>query len=824
MSYHLKRTVALILILLLVAAPVIGASAQSAYIINSAVKLQMGDNTLTLDTSAVTTIYKFTPSEVGIFTFTASDPNALVGYWGAGSFFVSDQTVDKSSTLEVSHKNVGPSIMVGISGVESCTLTITREDDASIVVEPEWEDYENVANVTQFTLPTTVSLSPVNVTNKTINTAVMGSDGYYHLDSADGPLLIADLGHATMSLKAMQSYGQIKRYYYDEDGNVIQKLNFYNAMEEYFAAADGTMHPVTEDIKKVLIDMGEVKGWYDPNVYGGFYMFEGYTVDPAEAWMFVCYSMRECPIAHIEAVEPGCHYNGNIEYWYCSKCGDYWTDAACTQVTNSKNVILPAYGSDLIQHVEAAEPVCHQFGNVEYWYCPECDSYFLDSAFTVISNRLSVRLPAENELTYVSGVPATYEADGMQEYWYCADCDAVFADAAGTQLTNRENLVVPALSGIQILAHPATVTAAVGETVTFTVVAEGNSLTYKWEYSQNGLGWFSSSSSFLGYNTNAMSVPVTAIRNGFQYRCVITAADGTREISGAAVLNVEPPALQITAQPESQTAVAGDSVVFRVTASGEDLVYRWQYSKNGIGWFNSSSTFVGNNTAAMTVPATLARNGFRYRCIVTNASGYKVISDAALLTVEEAAEVTILTHPNDQAIIAGKDAVFTVSASDPNVTYRWVYSKNGIGWFTCTAFDGKDSDTLTVPATIARNGFYYRCVITTADGKQLTSNVAVLTVQPKAPVTILTQPTDQSVAVGDSAVFTVSVSESNVTYRWQYSKNGTGWFDCTVFEGKASDTLIVPGTNVRNGFYYRCVIVTEDGDKLISDVAQLNVG
>jgi len=726
MPVYFKRAVALLLVMLFAFVPIFqSAGAQSAYIVDSSVKLQKGENALTLNPNAVTTIYKFTPSEAGIFTFTASDPAALVGYWGAGSFFVSDQTADKTSTLEFNHKNVGPSIMIGISGVDSCTLTISYREDTEAVVELEWEDYQNVANVSKFKLPTTVSLSPVNVTNKAINTAVLGSDGYYHLDKADGPLLIVDLGHATMSLKAMQSYGQIKRYYYDEDGNVIQKLNFYNAMEEYFAAADGTYYPVTEDIKKVLVDMGEVKGWYDPDVYGGFYMFEGYDVDPDEAWMFVCYSMRECPIAHIEAVAPGCHYDGNIEYWYCSKCGDYWTDAACTMVTNSKSVILPAFGSENVQHFEAADAACHQFGYVEHWYCPDCDGFFLDEACTLITNRLSVRIAPENVLTYVPGVPATYESNGMQEYWYCHECDAVFADSAGIQLTNRLNLVIPMLSGVQILKQPENITAKIGDFAVFSVAAEGQALTYKWQYSKNGSAWYSSSSTFTGYNTAAMTVPVTSVRNGFRYRCVITSSDGTSVVSESAMLMLPAPALQILDQPTTQIAYNGESAEFRVVATGEGLSYRWQYSKNGNAWYTCTA-FAGKNSDTMTVPATNARNGFRYRCVISNADGDQIISNDAALFVEEKVPVAIISQPQDQRVAAGENASFAVVVNSQTVTYRWQYSQNGNAWYTCTAFAGKNSDTMTVPATNTRNGFYYRCVIIAEDGQQIISDAAQL--------------------------------------------------------------------------------------------------
>ena len=49
-------------------------------------------------------------------------------------------------------------------------------------------------------------------------------------------------------------------------------------------------------------------------------------------------------VTHVEAVAPTCENEGNIEYWYCEECVTVWTDEGLTQLTNFKNVIVPATG------------------------------------------------------------------------------------------------------------------------------------------------------------------------------------------------------------------------------------------------------------------------------------------------------------------------------------------------------------------------------------------------------------------------------------------------------------------------------------------------
>ena len=147
-------------------------------------------------------------------------------------------------------------------------------------------------------------------------------------------------------------------------------------------------------------------------------------------------------LVHFEAVEPGCHYDGNIEYWVCYDCETVWQDAALTQITNIKNVVLPAIGGEVV-HVEAVEAACHQNGNIEYWYCENCEQVWQDEALTQLTNFKNVITPATAEIIYVAAVEASCHQNGSAEYWYCAECETVFADAALTQVTNVKNLTIP---------------------------------------------------------------------------------------------------------------------------------------------------------------------------------------------------------------------------------------------------------------------------------------------------------------------------------------------------------------------------------------------
>ncbi len=152
-------------------------------------------------------------------------------------------------------------------------------------------------------------------------------------------------------------------------------------------------------------------------------------------------------LVHMDAVEPGCHFEGNIEYWVCYDCGGVWQDEALTQVTNILRVVLPAVGGDVI-HVEAKAPTCYEDGNIEHWYCEKCEQVWQDEALTQLTNHMNVKLGAgHTNLVHMDAVEPGCHFNGNIEYWVCYGCECVWADEALTQVTNILRVVVPAVGG-----------------------------------------------------------------------------------------------------------------------------------------------------------------------------------------------------------------------------------------------------------------------------------------------------------------------------------------------------------------------------------------
>lgn len=344
-----------------------------------------------------------------------------------------------------------------------------------------------------------------------------------------------------------------------------------------------------------------------------------------------------------------------------------------------------------------------------------------------------------------------YSVNGGTETKLC-DFDAVNSQeryASGTISLDEEALVTltvkkadgndPILSWIsvsdvtepaalQITANPEDYAGVKGETAVFTVAAEGTGLSYQWQYC-NAASSIWRDSSMEGSNSENVSVPIASYRDGQKYRCVVTDAYGNTATSDAAVLTmVEPEAPKITGQPADYTGTVGETAVFEVKASGTGLTYQWQYrNASGGTWRNSS--MAGNDEASISVPITSARDGQMYRCVVTGENGGSVTSNVVYLTVGTVDTTPVITaQPEDFTGASGETAQFTVQATGTGLTYQWQYCNATSNIWRNSSMEGNDTDTISVTAASYRNGQKYRCIVTSEDGRSITTETAVLNV------------------------------------------------------------------------------------------------
>ena len=78
---------------------------------------------------------------------------------------------------------------------------------------------------------------------------------------------------------------------------------------------------------------------------------------------------------------------------------------------------------------------------------------------------------------------------------------------------------------LSISTQPKNFVGAIGDTASFTINAQGDTVRYRWYLSSNG-GTTWSECWLDGYNTNTLSFYVTAARAANLYKCVVTDVAG----------------------------------------------------------------------------------------------------------------------------------------------------------------------------------------------------------------------------------------------------------------------------------------------------------
>jgi Flp pilus assembly secretin CpaC len=170
----------------------------------------------------------------------------------------------------------------------------------------------------------------------------------------------------------------------------------------------------------------------------------------------------------------------------------------------------------------------------------------------------------------------------------------------------------------------------------------------------------------------------------------------------------------------------------------------------------------------------------------------------------------ITTDPQSQTVTAGQTVTFSVAATGtPPLTYQWMEGGNIIASAT--------SSTYTTPATtLADSGLVFSVLVSNTTGTAV-SQPAILTVTSIAGApAIATQPENQTVSLGDTATFGVTVTGTKpLAYQWL--KNGI------PIPGATLSNFTTPQTVLSNNGATFSVVVTNAVGTVTSKPATLTV-
>ncbi|MCQ2431839.1 MAG: SprB repeat-containing protein, partial [Clostridia bacterium] len=353
----------------------------------------------------------------------------------------------------------------------------------------------------------------------------------------------------------------------------------------------------------------------------------------------------------------------------------------------------------------------------------------------------------------------------------------VITDAAGaTVVSNAAALTEKSAAQLVITGQPKNVSTSAGENVSFSVTVSGGKApySYQWQYMCDGVSSWSNMSGDVNANILRLKADKDTLGKHYKFRCVITDAAGKKIESQSAALNQ---LLGISVQPYCPPVAAGEKATFSVVATGgkTPYSYQWQFMCDGVDSWTNLVGDVNSSTLSFTADQSTLNSHYKYRCIVTDATGLKIDTLPAALTEKVIPALTITSQPKSVTASYGQTVTFSVAVSGGTApyTYQWYYSTDGKTW---SQYPNSTRDKLEFSA---KNDFswQYRCSIKDAAGKSvITNNVKITETLPKLKIS--TQPKNITVSWDGSGTFTVAATggKAPYSYQWYVSfDNGNNW-------------------------------------------------
>ena len=140
----------------------------------------------------------------------------------------------------------------------------------------------------------------IDVTDMSLSAVFNENDGYYHLGSADGPIIFIDLisdSKFVSSIQTICAHQRMGVYVYDVNGKVVEKRSYNELFIQYgmSGSADSPVTapirvPLTKKLAEAIQNFGNKNSWWAPdsemNIFTKVLLGQPYNQDIA--WLLFC--------------------------------------------------------------------------------------------------------------------------------------------------------------------------------------------------------------------------------------------------------------------------------------------------------------------------------------------------------------------------------------------------------------------------------------------------------------------------------------------------------------------------------------------------------
>ncbi len=326
-----------------------------------------------------------------------------------------------------------------------------------------------------------------------------------------------------------------------------------------------------------------------------------------------------------------------------------------------------------------------------------------------------------------------------------------------------------------------------------------------------------------GSGTVTYTVPATSTAGDRYYYAVVTDNTCSVSYSSDAATVTTRSALTVATQPTAtQTVCNNTSTILTVAGNGASGNYTYQWFSN-VSNSNTGGTSLGSSsgaqTATYTVPATTTVGNRFYYVVITDVTcGVSISSNAATVNTRDI--LTVGTQPLTQLSCNNVPVTITAAGAGGSLsyTYQW-FSNNSLTNTGGTPISGANSASYIVPASaVESEQRYFYAVITDA-----VCTVSVPTqaarVTTGGALTILSQPTSQTLCNNTAVDVTALVTGGSLSYTYQwYSNSSLSNTGGSLIIGANAATYTIPGTATAGERYYYAVITENScGQQLITN-------
>lgn len=172
--------------------------------------------------------------------------------------------------------------------------------------------------------------------------------------------------------------------------------------------------------------------------------------------------------------------------------------------------------------------------------------------------------------------------------------------------------------------------------------------------------------------------------------------------------------------------------------------------------------------------------------------------------------LVITQQPQDQSVMEGDDATFSVVAEGDELSYIWFKDGSRINGATAAEYTVNN----VIPGD---SGTLYQVEVSDENNNQETSLEAELTVVSGPALSIITQPSDAIVDEGADVTFTVEAAGGSGGLNYQWYANGN------VLSGETDSSLTLSGVAIEDDATEYHVVVSDNNVSVDSVTATLNV-